>query len=189
MERALDLSSLSPQLTSIVTRGHLHELARVVRNLSTRVRQRTRGITESAPPSRGLVDPDRARQRGRRRAARGRSARDGRRRRRSSDDAAGGSDARPRPWWTSPGSAGRCPSDGARCCTRGRSPAEGAGVLERAEAVGEVGAVLERLELGLGVRVVVRDVGPAVALGDAQVGEQEGHRLGASSRSPGRRGW
>ena len=41
-------------------------------------------------------------------------------------------------------------------------------VLDAAEARGEVGPVLQRLELRLGVRVVVRDIGPAVALGDVR---------------------
>ena len=57
--------------------------------------------------------------------------------------------------------------------------AVGAGVLDAAEALREVGAVLERLELRLGVGVVVGDVRPAVGLGDAQIGEQGGDRLGA----------
>ena len=62
-------------------------------------------------------------------------------------------------------------------------PAERAGVLERAEAVGELGPVLEGLELGLGEGVVVGDVRPAVGLGDAEVGEQQGHRLGGHRRA------
>jgi len=52
------------------------------------------------------------------------------------------------------------------------------GVLDRAEAFGEVRAILQGLELGLGERVVVADVGVAVGLGHAEVGEQEGDRLG-----------
>jgi hypothetical protein len=51
-------------------------------------------------------------------------------------------------------------------------------VLDAAEAVGEVRPVLQGLELRLGVGVVVRAVRPGVALGHAQVGEQERHRLG-----------
>lgn len=43
-------------------------------------------------------------------------------------------------------------------------------MLERAEAVGEARVVLERLELGLGKRIVVRDVRARSALGDAEVG-------------------
>ena len=61
--------------------------------------------------------------------------------------------------------------------------AEAARVLERAEAVGEVGPVLQRLELRLGVRVVVRDVRPRVALGDAEVGEQQRDRLRGHRRA------
>src|SRR5437879_167455 len=53
--------------------------------------------------------------------------------------------------------------------------AEGAGVLDRADPGREVRAVLERLELRLGVGVVVRAARARVALGDAQVGEQERH--------------
>ena len=45
--------------------------------------------------------------------------------------------------------------------------------------VGEVGPVLHGLELRLRERVVVGDVGPAVALGDVQIDQQGGHRLGA----------
>jgi hypothetical protein len=52
-------------------------------------------------------------------------------------------------------------------------------VLDAAEACREVGPVLHRLELRLRVRVVVRDVGPAVALGDVQIDQQQGHWLGA----------
>lgn len=47
--------------------------------------------------------------------------------------------------------------------------AETASVLMRAEAVGEAGPVLERLEVALGERVVVRDVGTRVRLRDAQI--------------------
>src|SRR5678815_4947945 len=41
-------------------------------------------------------------------------------------------------------------------------------VLEGAELIGHVGPVLHRAEVRLGVRVVVRRVRPAVALGDAE---------------------
>lgn len=41
--------------------------------------------------------------------------------------------------------------------------AVGPAVLDGAEALREVGPVLHGLELGLGERVVVRDVGPGVA--------------------------
>ena len=56
--------------------------------------------------------------------------------------------------------------------------AEGQGVFVGAEAVGEPGLVLGGLELALGVRVVVGDVGPAVALRKAEGGEQLGNALG-----------
>src|ERR1041385_2427907 len=56
--------------------------------------------------------------------------------------------------------------------------AEGATVLDAAEAVWEVGPVLQGSELAFGIRVVVGDVGPAVSLGDAQVGHEKGDRLG-----------
>jgi len=57
--------------------------------------------------------------------------------------------------------------------------AVGACVLDATEALGEVRSVLQRLELRLRERVVVRDVGPAVALGDIQIDQQRGHGLGA----------
>jgi hypothetical protein len=49
------------------------------------------------------------------------------------------------------------------------------------ELTGEVWAALQGLELGLGVRVVVGDARAAVGLGDAEVGEQERHRLGGQA--------
>jgi hypothetical protein len=55
--------------------------------------------------------------------------------------------------------------------------AEHPGVFDAAEPLREVRRV-QRLELGLGVRVVVGAVRPGVAFGDAEVGEQEGDRLG-----------
>ena len=51
--------------------------------------------------------------------------------------------------------------------------AEAAPVFERTETAREAGPVLEGLELRLGEWVVVRDVRPRVALGDAEVGEQQ----------------
>ena len=44
--------------------------------------------------------------------------------------------------------------------------------------VGEVGSVLQGLEVRLAEGVVVAGVGSAVGLGDPQVGEQQGDRLG-----------
>ena len=52
--------------------------------------------------------------------------------------------------------------------------AMGAGVRDGAEAFGEVGPVFQGLEVGLAEGVVIAGVGPAVGLGDAQVGEEEG---------------
>ena len=52
--------------------------------------------------------------------------------------------------------------------------AEGPGVLDRTEPLREGGEVLEGLEAGLGVEVVVGDVGA----GHPQVQERLGHRLG-----------
>ena len=59
-----------------------------------------------------------------------------------------------------------------------------AGILDAAEAVREIGTVLQRLELGLGIGVVVRDIGPAVGLGDIQVDQQGSHRLTAHAGTP-----
>jgi len=56
-------------------------------------------------------------------------------------------------------------------------------MLLGAAAWREIGAVLQRLELRLGERVVVGDVRPRVALGDREVGQQEGHRLGCHRRT------
>ena len=53
-----------------------------------------------------------------------------------------------------------------------------AGGLDGVEAAGEVGPVLQGLELGFAERVVVGCVRTAVRLGDAEVSEQERHRLG-----------
>jgi len=61
--------------------------------------------------------------------------------------------------------------------------AELQGLFVAGEAVGEVGAVLERLELALGERVVIRDVRPAVRLGDPQRGQKLGHCLRAHRRA------
>ena len=57
--------------------------------------------------------------------------------------------------------------------------AVGTRVFDAAEARGELGSVLQGFELRLRVRVVVRDVGSAVALGDIEIDQQAGHRLGA----------
>jgi len=56
--------------------------------------------------------------------------------------------------------------------------AESAGVLEATEAIRKVRAVLQRVELGLGERVIVAGIGPAVCVGAPQVGKQPRHRFG-----------
>lgn len=55
--------------------------------------------------------------------------------------------------------------------------AKAACILDRAEAFRELGSVLQGLELTFRERVVVGDVGPAVGLGDSQVGQQQGAGL------------
>ena len=52
-------------------------------------------------------------------------------------------------------------------------------VLDRLETVGEVRLVLQPAKLHLGERIVVADTRPAVALGDAQLGEPQGEGLRA----------
>src|SRR5664279_5144055 len=56
--------------------------------------------------------------------------------------------------------------------------------FDRGEAGGEVGPVLQRLELGLGVWVVIAHVRSGVGLGDPEVGEQQGDRLGRHRAAP-----
>ena len=58
------------------------------------------------------------------------------------------------------------------------------GILDTTEVCGKVGPVLHRLELRLGVRIVVKDVGSAVALGDVQVHQQGGYRFGPHRCTP-----
>src|ERR1035441_2916569 len=55
---------------------------------------------------------------------------------------------------------------------------EDAGVLDRAETIGKLRSVLESFELTFGVGIVIRDMRPTVRLGDSQVRQQEGNRLG-----------
>lgn len=52
-------------------------------------------------------------------------------------------------------------------------------ILDATEALQEVGPVLQHLELRLRVRVVVRDVRPAVCFGDLQVDDQVGDGFGS----------
>jgi hypothetical protein len=62
--------------------------------------------------------------------------------------------------------------------------AERSGVLDAAEPIREGRVVLEGLELALRVGVVVGDVRAGVGAGDAQVGQQHGHRLGGHRGAP-----
>ena len=59
-----------------------------------------------------------------------------------------------------------------------KSLRKSAAVLNAAETVWELWAVLQGAELTFRIRIVVRDVRTAVCFGDAQIGQQEGHRLG-----------
>lgn len=65
----------------------------------------------------------------------------------------------------------------------GKDLAKTAAILDAAEAIGELGAVLHGLELALGIGIVVGGVRAAVRLGDAEIGEQKGHVLGAHGRA------
>jgi hypothetical protein len=49
--------------------------------------------------------------------------------------------------------------------------AESAGVLKGAETIRKLGAVFHGAELAFGIRIVVGSVGPAVGLGDAEIGQ------------------
>ena len=52
------------------------------------------------------------------------------------------------------------------------------GVLDAAEAAGEFRLVFQGLEVGLGERIVIGGVRPAVRPGDAEVGQHQGGGLG-----------
>jgi len=54
-----------------------------------------------------------------------------------------------------------------------------ASIFDRAEACREVRPILQGFELRFGVRIVIRDMGPAVRFADIQVHEQRGDRLRA----------
>src|SRR6516225_7970405 len=58
-----------------------------------------------------------------------------------------------------------------------KSLTESTAVLQTSETVRELRPILQRAELTLRVRVVVRDMWPAVGLGHAQIGQQEGYRF------------
>ena len=55
---------------------------------------------------------------------------------------------------------------------------------EAADAIREVMAIFEGTELAFRVRIVIGDVGAAVVLGDARVGQQERHLLGDHRPTP-----
>src|SRR5215472_18947882 len=59
-----------------------------------------------------------------------------------------------------------------------KSLAESTTVFQTSEAVRELRPILRRAELPLRVRVVVRDMWPAVGLGNAPIGQQEGYWFG-----------
>ena len=50
-------------------------------------------------------------------------------------------------------------------------------VFDAAETRRKLRLILQGLELGLGIRIVVTYVRPAVGLGDAQIGQEQGYRL------------
>ena len=56
--------------------------------------------------------------------------------------------------------------------------AEGPGIFETAKLFGKRGLIFQGFELRLRKRVVIGYLGTAVALGHAQISEQEGDRLG-----------
>src|ERR1035438_1244920 len=49
-------------------------------------------------------------------------------------------------------------------------------ILNATKTLREIRPVLEGLELRLGKRVIITCIGPAVRLGDAKIGEEQGHR-------------
>src|SRR5437016_2353506 len=55
--------------------------------------------------------------------------------------------------------------------------AEGTAVLDAAEAIWEIRAVLQGTELAFRIRVVIGNIGSAMALGDTQIGHQKGNGL------------
>ena len=56
-------------------------------------------------------------------------------------------------------------------------------IVVTAKAIGKLGSVLHGLKLALGKGIIVRDMGAAVTLGDAQGGQQLGHGMGRHGRS------
>src|SRR4051795_8597635 len=62
--------------------------------------------------------------------------------------------------------------------------AKGSGILDAAEALGKLWLVFQGLEVRLRERVVVRGMWPAMRLGDAKIGQQEGGWLGLHGAAP-----
>src|SRR5436853_4722879 len=56
--------------------------------------------------------------------------------------------------------------------------AEGSRILDTAKLFREVRPVLQGAKMAFRIRVVVGNIGAAMRFGDAQVGQQEGYRLG-----------
>ena len=56
-------------------------------------------------------------------------------------------------------------------------------ILDLPEALGKTRSIFERLEVGLAEGIVVGDVRSGVGLGDAEVREQQGDRLGRHRRA------
>ena len=54
-----------------------------------------------------------------------------------------------------------------------------AGILNASEADWEIRPILQGFELGLGIGIVIRDIGPAMGLGDIQIDQQGSHGLAA----------
>ena len=67
--------------------------------------------------------------------------------------------------------------------------AEAAGVLNGAKTIRKLRAVFQGFELTFREGVVVGDMRPAVSLGDAQIGQEQGNRFGGHGGSADRRGW
>ena len=63
-------------------------------------------------------------------------------------------------------------------------PAESPGVLQGTETLGKLRTVFKRLELRFRIRIVIAYMGSAMGLGDTEIGEQKGHRLGFHAGSP-----
>ena len=61
---------------------------------------------------------------------------------------------------------------------------KGARILDGAESVRELGAILQGAKMTLRIWIVVGDVRPRVGLGDAEIGQKEGHGLGPHRRAP-----